>query len=87
MQLSLPLPTFSRERVEDHADPAQALKDFLARQKMNRVGTPDEVASLVTYLASDEVIHSLCTLPIRINCLIVEYEYVGSGISMRCQSF
>lgn len=37
------------------ADPEQARKDFLARQKMKRLGTAEEVAGAVAYLVSDEV--------------------------------
>ena len=29
-------------------------KDFIARQPMGRLGTPEEIASLAIYLASDE---------------------------------
>ena len=36
------------------ADPAAARRDFIARQPMGRFGTPQEVASLALYLASDE---------------------------------
>ena len=32
----------------------QAMKDFVARQPMGRLGTADEIADLVVYLASDE---------------------------------
>ena len=32
----------------------QAKKDFIARQPMGRIGTPEEVASLAIYFASDE---------------------------------
>ena len=45
-----------RGRVSNAADPDQALKDFIARQKMGRVGTPAEIASIAVHLASDEVI-------------------------------
>ena len=30
-------------------------KDLIVRQKMGRLGTADEIASLVLYLSSDEV--------------------------------
>ena len=33
----------------------QAKSAFIARQKMGRLGTAEEIASMVVYLASDEV--------------------------------
>ncbi|KAJ6668876.1 hypothetical protein lerEdw1_012362 [Lerista edwardsae] len=44
-----------RERIQAQPNPDQALKDFLARQKMGKFGTAEEVAHLFVYLASDEV--------------------------------
>jgi len=41
--------------VQESADPEKAVKDFVARQKMGRLGTAEEIASIVLYLASDEV--------------------------------
>jgi len=41
-------------RVSSSADPAKAMQDFLARQKMGRLGTAEEIAALALYLASDE---------------------------------
>ncbi|XP_066488253.1 dehydrogenase/reductase SDR family member 6 [Tiliqua scincoides] len=43
-----------RERIQAQPNPDQALKDFLARQKMGRLGTAEEVAHIFVYLASDE---------------------------------
>ncbi len=42
------------DRVNMAEDPVKARKDFIARQAMGRLAQPDEIASLATYLASDE---------------------------------
>ena len=41
-------------RVNMADDPEKARKDFVARQAMGRLAQPEEIASLATYLASDE---------------------------------
>jgi 2-keto-3-deoxy-L-fuconate dehydrogenase len=41
-------------RIAAFADPAQARKDFIARQAMGRLGTAEEIAAVALYLASDE---------------------------------
>jgi hypothetical protein len=38
-------------------DAEQARKDFIARQKMGRFGSAEEIALLCVYLGSDEVRH------------------------------
>ena len=42
------------DRVRQSDDPAQAKKDFIARQPMERLGTAQEIADFAIYLASDE---------------------------------
>ncbi len=42
------------DRVRQSSDPAQAKKDFIARQPMERLGTAQEIADFAIYLASDE---------------------------------
>jgi NAD(P)-dependent dehydrogenase (short-subunit alcohol dehydrogenase family) len=42
------------DRINAFADPAQARKDFIARQPMGRLATPEEMAETFLYLVSDE---------------------------------
>jgi 2-keto-3-deoxy-L-fuconate dehydrogenase len=42
------------QRLRDTGDFEGARKEFIARQPIGRIGQPDEIAYLVTYLASDE---------------------------------
>jgi 2-keto-3-deoxy-L-fuconate dehydrogenase len=41
-------------RINAFADPVQARKDFVARQPMGRLGTVDDIAGILIFLASDE---------------------------------
>lgn len=43
-----------RDRMKASGDAEKALKDFIARQKLGRLASADEIASLVVYLAADE---------------------------------
>ncbi|XP_044284744.1 3-hydroxybutyrate dehydrogenase type 2 [Varanus komodoensis] len=43
-----------QERIQASPNPEQALKDFLVRQKMGRLGNAEEIAHLFVYLASEE---------------------------------
>ena len=43
-----------RQRINSALDPEEAMKKFLARQKQGRLGTPEEIAKLAVFLASDE---------------------------------
>jgi NAD(P)-dependent dehydrogenase (short-subunit alcohol dehydrogenase family) len=42
------------ERIRAFADPAQARRDFIARQPMGRLATAEEIAETFVYLVSDE---------------------------------
>ena len=41
-------------RINAFADPAQARKDFIARQPMGRLGAVDDITGILVFLASDE---------------------------------
>jgi 2-keto-3-deoxy-L-fuconate dehydrogenase len=41
------------DRLRETGDYEKAMTDFIARQPMGRIGTPDEIAELALYLASD----------------------------------
>ena len=43
-----------RQRIASSADPEAALRAFIARQPMGRIARPEEIASMVLYLASDD---------------------------------
>ncbi len=43
-----------RQRIASSADPEAALRSFVARQPMGRIARPEEIASMVLYLASDD---------------------------------
>ena len=42
------------DRIAAHDDPAQARRQFIARQPLGRLATAEEIAPLVVFLASDE---------------------------------
>ena len=41
-------------RIAAFADPAQARKDFIARQPLGRLGTVEDITGILVFLASDE---------------------------------
>ncbi|MCY1555653.1 2-keto-3-deoxy-L-fuconate dehydrogenase [compost metagenome] len=43
-----------RERIAAAPNPAQAERDFIARQPMGRLAVADDIAPQVVYLLSDE---------------------------------
>jgi 2-keto-3-deoxy-L-fuconate dehydrogenase len=42
------------DRINSYADPAEARKNFIARQPMGRLAQAHEIAPIIVYLASDE---------------------------------
>lgn len=45
---------FVKKRIAEYPDPKKAYDDMAATQALGRMGTPDEIAAAVLYLASDE---------------------------------
>jgi 2-keto-3-deoxy-L-fuconate dehydrogenase len=45
-----------QDRINAFDDPVAARKAFIARQPMGRLATPEEIAPVVVYLASDEAV-------------------------------
>jgi len=45
---------FVKKRLAEYVDPEKAYADMAATQALGRMGTPEEIASCVVYLASDE---------------------------------
>jgi 2-keto-3-deoxy-L-fuconate dehydrogenase len=43
-----------QQRINSYPDPAQARRDFVARQPMGRLAKAEEIAPIVVFLASDE---------------------------------
>lgn len=52
------------ERISAFPDPAAARKAFIARQPIGRLGTPEEVAGMAVYLASDIAAYTTGTVMI-----------------------
>lgn len=46
------------DRINAFPDPAEARRQFIARQPMGRLAKPEEIAPLVVFLASDESVFS-----------------------------
>ena len=52
------------DRLRATGDEVQAMKDFVARQPMGRIGTAEEIAALAVYLGSDESAFTTATTQI-----------------------
>ena len=42
------------QRISSEADPVQAMKNYVSRQPMGRLGTPEEIAAAILFASSDE---------------------------------
>ena len=50
------------ERIAAFDDPDRARRDFIARQPLGRLGTPEEIAALAVHLCSDESAYTTGTV-------------------------